>query len=68
MSVGDHGDPYGARADFCSAWRRPLVISLSMESYREEMILAGVSACRVSKRLERSVILCTVKYACSSLR
>ena len=32
MSVGDHGDPYGACADFCSAWSRPLVMSLSMES------------------------------------
>ena len=32
MSVGDHGDLYGACADFCSAWSRPLVMSLPMES------------------------------------
>ena len=32
MSVGDHGNPYGARADFCSACSGPLVISISMQS------------------------------------
>ena len=32
MSVGDHGDPYGARDEWSSAWRSPLVISLSRES------------------------------------
>ena len=68
MSVGDHGDPHGTRADFCSVWSRPLVISLSIESHREEMMLTRVSAWRLSKRLERSVILCAVKYACTSLR
>ena len=32
MSVGDHGDPYGALDEWSSAWRSPLVISLSRES------------------------------------
>ena len=32
------------------------------------MMLAGVSACGLPKRLERSVTLCAVKYACTSLR
>ena len=31
MSVGDHGDPYGALNEWSSARRSPLVISLSRE-------------------------------------
>jgi hypothetical protein len=44
-------------------------MSLSRESYREEIVLAGVSPCdSLSRRLERSVTLWAENYLCTSLR